>query len=349
MSSESTHMVGVIGAGSFGTAVASLLAEKVPVMLYARRVEVIDRISKNRQHKGWELPENVKLTSSLSELAGACELIFPIVPSEDFLVMIRELSPFLKPNHKMIHGTKGLAVELSDEEEFATLERIEKSRVKTISELIREETVVRRIGCISGPNLASEIAQGQPAATVVASPYEEVIREGMAALRHSRLRVHASHDLLGIELAGVLKNIMAIASGIVSGLDYGDNTKALLISRGLAEVVNVGKGLGADPRAFLGIAGVGDLVATCYSKYSRNYTVGFRLAKGESLEEIIADMEEVAEGVKTTAVVHALAQTYGISAPITAVVHRILFKNLETSRGVNLLMEYPFTEDVEFI
>ncbi len=345
----STEIVGVIGAGSFGSAIANLIAANKPVLLYARRQEVVDALQRDRKYKHYEIHEGVSVTNSLTEVASRCELIFPIVPSENFRSMIQELAPHLTPAHILIHATKGLDVSLPEGTRLSTVEQLSREQVKTMSELIREETVVVRVGCIAGPNLASEIAEGQPAATVVASHFEEVIREGQAALRSSRFRVHGNDELLGIELAGVLKNIMAIAAGALHGLGYGDNTRALLITRGMAEMVYLGKGLGAEAKAFLGLAGIGDLVATCSSLRSRNFTVGYRLAKGESLQEIMTDTEEIAEGVKTVCIMRAIAAQYKIPAPITQVLYKVMFEDLEVERGMTLLMEYPSREDVEFI
>jgi glycerol-3-phosphate dehydrogenase (NAD(P)+) len=349
LNNTSEYVAGIIGSGSFGTAMANLMAENGPVLLYTRRPEVVEKIRSGRKHKGQNMHPQVKLTTELPQLAERCHLIFPIVPSAAFGSLLHDLAPLLHPYHILIHGTKGLEVKLEEGESLAEVESLRREQVKTMSELIMEETVVKRVGCIAGPNLAFEIAAGQPAATVIGSHFEEVIREGSAAMRSSRFRVHASHDLLGIELAGVLKNIMAICSGMLHGLGYGDNTLALLLTRGMAEMIRIGKGLGADPRAFLGLAGIGDLIATCSSPHSRNYTVGFRLAKGEALAEVLEDMEEVAEGVKTSQIARALASHYKIPAPITQAIYRILAGDLAIDRAVRLLMEYPFTEDVEFI
>lgn len=343
------EIVGVIGAGSFGSVIANLIAANKPVLLYARRKEVVETLRKERRYKQYEIRPEVEVTNDLAEVAQRCSLIFPVVPSENFREMIQELAPFLTPAHMLIHATKGLDVALPEGERLSTVETLKREQIKTISELICEETVVLRVGCIAGPNLASEIAEGQPAATVVASHFDEVIREGQAALRSGRFRVHGNHELLGTELAGVLKNIMAIAAGALYGLGYGDNTRALLITRGMAEMVYLGKGLGAEAKAFLGLAGIGDLVATCSSMRSRNFTVGYRLAKGESLTEILEDMEEIAEGVKTICIMRAIAAQYKIPAPITQVLYKVMFEDLEVERGMTLLMEYPFREDVEFI
>ncbi|MFK7971339.1 MAG: NAD(P)H-dependent glycerol-3-phosphate dehydrogenase [Bacteroidia bacterium] len=349
MSNTSSQIKGVIGAGSFGTVIANVMAENGPVLMLARRQEVADKIMSTRQHKGQEIHPNITLTTSHEEIAERCEMICPVVPSASFGKMLDSISPFLKPSHILIHATKGLDIEVPEGKTLRTLETIDRTKVKTMSELIYEKTVVRRVGCIAGPNLAREIAQGQPAATVVASPFEEVVNEGMEALRSSRFRVHASRDLRGIELAGVLKNIMAIASGMLTGLDYGHNTRAILITGGLAEMATLGKAFGADPRAFLGLAGIGDLVATCYSPSSRNHTVGYRLAKGEKLEDIIEDMEEVAEGVKTICIAYALGMKYRIPIPMTHMLHKILFQGMDIRKSLNIMMDYPIQADVGFI
>ncbi len=348
-SSEGKQIVGVIGAGSFGTALSNIIAENLPVLLYARRETVVEHLSETREYKGVEIHPNIRITNELEELVSTCELIFPVVPSENFRDMMRDIAPFLRPYHKLIHATKGLDVDIPAGETLQSIYSLPRENVRTMSEVITSESVVRRVGCVAGPNLAAEIMEQQPAATVVASRFEEVIREGSAALRIPRFRVHGNHDLFGIELAGVLKNIMAIASGILEGLAYGENTRALLITRGLAEIIRLGTGLGADTKAFLGLAGIGDMVATCYSPLSRNYTLGYRLAKGENLDSIIDSMEEVAEGVKTICVARALAMQYKIPAPITQALYRILFENMDIQRGMTLLMEYPFREDVEFL
>ncbi len=349
MKNTSKYQAGVIGAGSFGIAMANIMAENGKILLLARREEIADKIRTTGHHKRQDVHPNIEVITSTEAFAAQCELIFPIVPSASFRGMLDDLAPFLHPYHRLVHATKGLVINIPKDQQLEKLESLQADQVMTMSRLILQETVVRRIGCIAGPNLASEIAEGQPAATVIASPFEEVIREGTAVMRSSRFRVHASPDLLGIELAGVLKNIMAISAGILHGLGYGDNTMALLITRGIAEMIRLARIFGADARTFLGLAGIGDLVATCSSPHSRNFTVGFRLAKGESLDDIIADMEEVAEGVKTTFIARALANSHKVSAPITQAMARILQGEMEIQRAVRLLMEFPFTEDVEFI
>jgi len=347
--SSDSETSGVIGAGSFGLAVANLLAQNRDVILYVRRSEAMAKLTAERQYKGRPIAERIRFTNQPQEVADHCELIFPVVPSENFRDMLQDFEPYLTPVHKLIHGTKGLDVALPRPIDWGNLPPLRREQIRTMSELIRHETRVLRIGAASGPNLAREIAEKQPAATVIASPFEEVIREGKAALKGPRFRVHGTYDLTGAELAGVLKNTMAIAGGVVAGLGYGDNTKGMLITQGLAEMIYIGQAIGAEIRPFLGLAGIGDLIATCYSPDSRNFTVGYRLAKGDSLDKILDDMEEVAEGIKTVAIVQALSQTYRFPCPITLTLYRILFEDLSIPKGFSLLMEFPFTQDVSFI
>ncbi|MCL4164250.1 UNVERIFIED_CONTAM: hypothetical protein GTU68_028041 [Idotea baltica] len=217
-----------------------------------------------------------------------------------------------------------------------------------MSRLIREKTLAVRVGCLAGPNLAKELADHQPAATVVASHFDEVIREGQRLLRNDLFQVYGSEDLLGIELTGVLKNIIAIASGALSGMGYGENARAMLISRGLIEMIHIGKILGANTQAFLGLAGVGDLVATCSSKLSRNFTVGERLGKGESLAEILATMEETAEGVNTIKIIVRLMKGHQMRSPITESLYRVIHGDITMEEALRLLMKSPFSVDFDF-
>ena len=186
---------------------------------------------------------------------------------------------------------------------------------------------------------------------MVASHFDEVIDTGQRLLRCDRFQVYGNSDLIGIELCGVLKNIIAIASGTLSGLGLGENARALLVSRGLAEMIYLGKALGGDSEAFMGLAGVGDLVATCFSRHSRNFTVGYRLAQGETLKEITGDMEETAEGINTTRIVKQLADHYRVAAPITRMLYRMLFEGVTAEKALQKLMKMPLGEgeDVDFL
>ncbi|UII29396.1 NAD(P)-dependent glycerol-3-phosphate dehydrogenase [Fulvivirga maritima] len=341
--------VGVIGAGSFGSAIANILAEKSEVLLYARDSETIKKIAEQKENRGQKLHTNITATGDLSYLASVCDVIFPIVPSSAFRTMMQQLSPYLHPYHILIHGTKGLDISLPKGETIDSVKELNRENIKTMSEVIMDESVVIRVGCLAGPNLAKEMAKAQPAATVVASHYGEVIKEGERLLRNDRFQVYGNNDLIGIELAGVLKNIIAIASGALSGLGLGENAKGLLISRGMVEMIHLGKIMGGDVHAFLGVAGIGDLVATCNSTLSRNYTVGYRLAQGESLDQIIATMEEVAEGVNTVRIAKKMVESANKRAPITEALYDVLFGDLTVDKALQMLMRYPYNVDIDFI
>lgn len=343
--SSSKKIVGVVGAGSFGTAVANILSENTNVLLYARSKEAYEEL-KSHQEKNEVLNPGISLTTNLQEVAETCNIIFPVVPSANFREMMKKLSPFLHPYHILIHGTKGLDIRDPSTHSSKTLNR---EVVRTMSEVIREESVVVRVGCLAGPNLAKELADNQPAATVVASRFNEVIKEGQKLLRTDRFQVYGSKDLIGVELCGVLKNIIAIGSGALSGMGLGENARALLISRGMVEMIYLGKALGGNIEAFIGLAGVGDLVATCSSTHSRNFTVGYRLAQGDTLENILETMEETAEGVNTIRTVKKLAAYYNVRAPITQTLHKVLFEGMTVEDALHLLMKSPFNLDVDFL
>jgi glycerol-3-phosphate dehydrogenase (NAD(P)+) len=255
----------------------------------------------------------------------------------------------LRPYHILIHGTKGFDLNLPPGKTIDTEKTLNRDVVRTMSEVIKEESVVVRVGCLAGPNLAKELTQRQPAATVVASPFNEVFQIGKRLLRNDRFNVYDNPDLVGIELAGVLKNIIAIASGALSGLGYGENAKGLLVSRGAVEMVYLGRALGGNTKAFLGVAGIGDLVTTCNSPMSRNFTVGYRLAKGEKLNDILTDMEEVAEGVQTVKIAKKCADYYNVRALITQSLYRVLFEDLTVEAALRYLMRYPLNVDIDFI
>jgi glycerol-3-phosphate dehydrogenase (NAD(P)+) len=342
--------VGVIGAGSFGTVIANLLAVNQEVLLYARRQDVRDSITNSGQHRGQKMHPRVKVTDDLAELAGRCILIFPVVPSKNFRSMMRDLSPHLRPYHILIHGTKGLDVELTDSEKVHLHElKLNPSRVRTMSQVISEESVVLRVGCISGPNLAREIANGLPAGTVIASHFDEVIQSGRFALKSERFMVFENHDMVGVELGGVLKNILALGSGMVTGLGLGENARALMITRGWRELMRIAGWFGSDKNAFMGLAGIGDMIATCSSPLSRNYSVGNRLAKGETLSQIIESMDEVAEGVNTVRTAMAVVRFIGKGAPLVEAFYSVLFEDVPLEEAISGLMMHRHGPDVDFL
>ncbi len=349
-SSDKTQKpIGVVGVGSFGAAIAIMLAEKGDVLVYARNQEIVEEINSSQTLSGKAIPANIKATTSPEEVCKNCDLLFFMISSSGFQEVTRTFAPFLFPYHVIIHGTKGLCLNLPEGKTLDQMERMKRSQILTMSELIMEETVVVRVGCLAGPNLSKELRQGQPAATVVASKYNEVILEGQRLLRSEKFQVYGNSDIVGVELSGVLKNIIAIAAGALAGLGLGENAKGLLISRGMVEMIHLGNELGGSIKSVMGLAGVGDLVATCNSSNSRNYTVGYRLAKGEKLKDIIADMEEVAEGINTVRIIKAFLESTDLRAPITENLYKVLFEDLPISDALQFLMKYPFSVDVDFV
>jgi glycerol-3-phosphate dehydrogenase (NAD(P)+) len=342
--------VGVVGAGSFGTAIANLLAYNADVLLFSRKQETVEAINRDRRHLGVQVAKRVTATSDLAEVAERCTLILPIVPSNSFRNMIRAIAPYLRPHHIIIHGTKGFDLKGRNE---SALDQpgliLTRADVRTMSEVVLEETSVVRIGCLSGPNLAAEIMAGQPTATLVGSRFREVIQAGQTALNSQKFHVFGSYDILGAELAGALKNIVALGSGMLGGLGLGRNIQGLLIARGLAEMVYFGKSLGASSQAFIGVAGIGDLVTTATSTSSRNYTFGMRLAQGESADHIREKMPELAEGVRTLRIAHQLARHYKMHVPITSMLYAVVFEQYAIEKALEYLMTYPYAVDVDYL
>ena len=344
---QKSKKIGVIGSGSFGTTIAKLLAYNNEVLLFSRRDTVVERINSEHINNGVKLSENIIATSSYEELAKECQLIFPVIPSAVFRESMKSISPYLRPDHFLIHATKGFGLRGIDEDQLSDA-IITRENVRTMSEIIIEETVVKRVACLSGPNLSKEILQNQPTATVIASHFDEVINAGVEALNSNFFFVFGSHDLLGAELSGALKNMIALGSGILGGMGLGKNVQAMLITRGLHEMAQFGKAMGADRQSFFGTSGMGDLVATATSNKSRNFTFGFRLAQGESLSEIKENMQEVAEGVRTLKIAQQLAKYYKLSVPITNMLYRVVFEDHDVRRAITQLMRYPLVQDVSF-
>jgi glycerol-3-phosphate dehydrogenase (NAD(P)+) len=342
--------VGVIGAGSFGTAVANLLAENGKVLLHSKRMTAVEHINTKRENNGQLIHPNITATNDYAEVAEKCYLIFPSLSSDIFRATIRSMAPHLHPDHIMIHCTKGFDIKLPEDKTILDQDlKLSPSDVLTMSRVILEETCVKRVGCMSGPNLAREIANMHPAATVIASKFDEVIMEGEKAIRSKRLQVYGNNDIYAVELAGVLKNSMALAAGALGGIGYGQNAMAFLITRGIGEIIRLGTAMGAEKQAFMGLAGLGDLVATCTSPLSRNYTVGARLAKGETLQYIMETSTEVAEGIKTVNISKKLADATGVKVPIISTIYRVLFEGLSVEQALGFLMEYRWGYDADYI
>jgi len=341
--------VGVIGIGSFGAAIANLLAEKNSVIVYARDLEVVEEINVQHTAKGRTLAPNIGATNDPQLLSESCDTLFPMISSSGFKEVMGLFAPFLHPYHYLIHGTKGLVLNLPPGKTLDNVTKLGRENLRTMSEVIQNETVVVRVGCLAGPNLAKELAQKQPAATVVASRYNEVILEGQRLLRGDNFQVYGNSDIIGVELSGVLKNIIAIAAGALSGMGLGENARGLLVSRGMVEMIYLGKAMGGSTKSFIGLAGIGDMVTTCNSTLSRNFTVGYKLAQGETLDAIVSDMDEVAEGINTVRLIKLFLESTDLRAPITENLYKVLFQSFKVETALQYLMKYPFNVDIDFL
>ncbi len=340
--------IGILGAGAFGTVMANVAATNQDVLLYTRDPDLARCANVEREVRGDKLHDRVRVISDPAELCGSCDLVLPIVPSTAFRKTMRAFSPYLTPRHFVIHGTKGFDVPIPRGGNWSRV-RLARQEVRTMSEVIREETSVLRIGCLSGPNLSSEIRDGQPTATVVASNYEEVVQAGLAALSTDNFQVFGSHELLGAELAGALKNGLAIGSGILAGKGLGKNIQAILLTRGLVEMVSLGKRMGAGSRAFLGSAGIGDLIATATSSESRNFSLGYRIGRGEKLTDATDGSQVLTEGVRTLRIVRQMIRYYKIHLPIFLTLHAVTVEGYDVDRALHFLMTYPYDVDVDFV
>ncbi|MBP6236424.1 MAG: NAD(P)H-dependent glycerol-3-phosphate dehydrogenase [Saprospiraceae bacterium] len=340
--------VGIIGAGSFGITLVKILSRNVNVIIYSRNESVVKDINEKHIHMGNELRLNVKATTYIKEITKGCELLFAVVPSSNFRQMMKDFCPFLKPSHIMIQCTKGLDVSRICEEDWLNL-NFKRDDVCTMTEVIRQESNVIRVGCLSGPNLAKEILSGQPAATVIASEFDEVIKLGQTVLSSKKFFAFGSHDLKAAEIAGAFKNIIAVASGILAGMGMGKNMQSLLITRGLREMISFGTSMGTSGAAYLGVAGIGDLIATATSEDSRNYTFGKRFASGEDFNHIMATSSEVVEGVRTLKIINQLAKNEKLNLPIVQVLYKVVYEGFDIQRGLEFLMNDSYAVDVDFL
>ncbi len=318
----------IIGAGSFGTAMA-IIASRCgnEVLLWAHDPGVAEGIAKtgtNPAYLAGARLDGVRATHSLAEVAAFSETIFMIVPSHHYREVLSDLKPHLKDRVKVLSGTKGIEIE--------TLQRMSQVTAAVLGEKLRAFAVM------SGPTFALETARGDPTAAVVASTDDRFSQEVQRALSCSTFRLYHATDVTGVELGGSLKNVIAIAAGVVEGMKLGFNTNAALITRGLHEMSKLGIALGGRPETFAGLAGMGDLVLTCTGSLSRNRSVGVALGQGKRLEEILDETKFVAEGVKTARAANALAERHRIEMPITAEMYRVLYENESPPKAIQRLM-----------
>lgn len=318
--------VAVIGAGSWGTTVAAIAAQNTPTLLWARDPTLADQIvaehRNDRYLAGFPLPESLLATSSLEEAVGGADVIVMGVPSHGYRDVLAQAAPHVRAWVPVVSLTKGL----------------EPSTSARMSQVTNEVLPGHPVAVLTGPNLAKEIMAGHPAATVIATNDATIGSELQRVFVTPRLRVYTNPDVVGCEIAGVVKNVLAIAAGMAEGMGFGDNTKATLMTRGLAELSRLGIALGGEPLTFAGLAGMGDLIATCSSAQSRNHMVGLALGQGRPIDLIVKEMHMVAEGVKSSPSVVGLAQGVGVEMPISEQVVAVCHEGRSARDAVALLM-----------
>ena len=306
--------VGLLGGGSWGTTVASLTAKNTETIMWARNPKTVDEINTHHTNEKYlpnaKLSKGLKASSSIQETVESADVIVMGVPAQSYRKVLQDAKPYIRPWVPIVSLAKGL--------EIGTKMRM--------TEIIEEEMPGHPAGVLTGPNLAKEIHFGKAAAAVIAMVDDTLSKQLQTVFSSGLFRVYTNNDVIGCELGGALKNIMAIASGMGDGAGAGDNTRAAVITRGLSELTRLGVEMGGKRRTFSGLAGMGDLVATCSSSKSRNYRVGFQLGQGRKLDDIIADMNEVAEGVKSAKVVMELAKDYKVDMPISQEVYKVLYE-----------------------
>ena len=319
--------IGVLGTGMFGTVISGLLLKNGNrVLMWGPDRDVLDELSTRGQNTryldDYKLDSLPSVTMSLGEICAECDIIFSVLPARAVRGVMAELGSFARTHQIMVSCTKGL--------EYETLSRM--------TEVIREETPLRKVGALSGPNLAREIAAGAPTSAVIASELDEVIEEVHGVLNSNYFRVFGSHDPVGVEFCGALKNIYAIASGVASGLGYGLNTRSFLLTKALNEMQFFSLKFHAHKETFLGIAGVGDLIATAISELSRNYRFGRLVAEGKTGEEALDIIKETVEGYYTVKALCRFVREHGFRMPIAETVNNVVYKGKDTSVAVEKLL-----------
>jgi glycerol-3-phosphate dehydrogenase (NAD(P)+) len=337
--SQVSAQVSVLGAGNWGTTIAHLIGQNgFKVKLWARKPELAAEINEHRRNSQYlsgmeavRLSDNIVATSSLAEAVRGIPLVFIVIPSQSFRSVCEQIGELVQPSQLAVHATKGL----------------ELGSYKRMTQIMLEETCLRRIGVLSGPNIAREMIEGKPAGTVVASRFPRVIEVTREHLKSKQLRIYGNTDVVGVELGGTLKNIIAIAAGMATQMQLGENAKSLLITRGLSEIARLGVALGADPMSFSGLAGIGDLMVTCASPISRNHRVGAALARGMSLSEAIESLGMVAEGVKASKIAFELTRDLNIRSPLMHGVYRVVHEGLDPRAALSELMNAAVQDDID--
>ncbi len=317
--------IAVIGSGGWGTAISVLLAGKGnDVYLWSWIQEETDRLNRDRENKeflpGVRLPESIVCSHDMEKCINGAEIVVTAAPSPATRTTAKQMAPYIVPGQKIVNISKGLEGELR------------------LSEVYRSEIPEADISVLSGPSHAEEVSRGIPTTVVVASESKETAEFLQDAFMCPTFRVYTSDDIIGVELGGALKNVIALCAGISDGLGYGDNTKAALITRGLAEITRLGTAMNARPATFSGLSGLGDLIVTGTSKLSRNYRAGTLIGSGMTLEDTLKKVHMVVEGVNTAGAAYNLSRKYNVETPIIEHAYKILFEGMDPREAVNMLM-----------
>lgn len=337
-SKKTSKDVAVLGGGSFGTAMTKVLAENGHRVHFWMRdehqvKEIVETGTNSRYMPDVVLSGDVRPTTDLEQAVAGAEAVFVAIPSKAFRTVIHDHAEAFEAGQAVVSLTKG----------------IEKDGFRLMSEILQEEIPRSKIGVLSGPNLAQEIANRDLTATVIAAKDPDVRNLVQSLLGCEYFRVYANVDVYGVELAGALKNIYAIVAGLASALELGENAKAMLITRSLAEMSRFAVSLGANPMTFMGLAGVGDLIVTCTSSKSRNFRIGYAVGKGQGLDEAAAELGQVAEGIRTLLLVKEKAEDMGVPMPLVGGMYKILYGDASIRDVINGLMMAVQNSDVEFI
>ncbi|MCX2981472.1 NAD(P)H-dependent glycerol-3-phosphate dehydrogenase [Halieaceae bacterium IMCC14734] len=331
------HRVAVIGGGSFGTVIANIVAANGhAVSLWMRNAEVARTVNAEHVNSAYlpdyPLHRGLRATTDLADAVADVDVLFMAVPSSSCRQVAREVGKHLDAQAVVISMTKG----------------IEAESFKLMSQVLEDELPKHRLGVLSGPNLAREIADGQLTGTVIASADDALVQLVQGLLHSGNFRVYASHDRYGVELGGALKNVYAIMAGLGAALEVGENTMGMLLTRSLAEMSRFAVDMGANPLTFLGLSGVGDLIVTCSSPLSRNYRVGFELGQGRALDDIVAELGQVAEGVNTLGSLKQAADARSVYMPLMSGLYAILYERQDLAGVIGGMMMAEQTHDVEF-
>lgn len=319
--------IGILGAGSWGTALTVLLSDKGhDITVWSVDEKEIEMLDTKREHltklPGVKLPDSVRFTTDEQEVCKDAELLVMVVPSPFIRSTAKRVAPYITGAQTIVNVSKG----------------IEDESLKTLTEVIHEEIPQCKVGVLSGPSHAEEVGKRMPTTVVAGAKDEKTALMIQDAFMNDYFRVYASPDVIGIELGGALKNVIALAAGVGDGLGCGDNAKAAIITRGIAEIIRLGTAMGGELETFAGLSGIGDLIVTCESKHSRNRKAGFLMGQGKTYKEAMDEVQMVVEGVYSAKAAYKLSQKYGVEMPIVSVVNRLLFEDLNAEEGMKMLL-----------